>query len=330
VGREQTGSAAGAVAGIALVALLAVVAAGIGYERVGRVRDRDRLPRIGRAVDIGGRTLNIDCSGEGSPTVILADDGVSAAISPGYSWVLVQRRIASFARVCWYDDAGLGWSDPAPGPRDSAAVARDLHALLKGADVRPPYVLVSTGMAGFHVRVFTGRYAEEVAGVVLGNSAQEDEGGRMPWRKGPVPEFLKPVQSLMAQAAGEIGVARLAAKKDREGPRPQGLTDQEWATIVALRRQSKVFPARAKQLAAFVRDGEEARAAGSLGDRPLIVLASQNSGENPEHEQIYRELQEQLARSSSRGKLVWLNAGFPLQYTAPDAIAAAVQEVVTR
>jgi pimeloyl-ACP methyl ester carboxylesterase len=327
VERQPTGSAAGALAGVALVAVLAVVAAGIGYEQAGRVRDRDRLPRIGRAVDIGGRTLNIECAGAGSPTVILADDGTF----PGYSWLLVQRRIARFARVCWYDDAGFGWSDPAPGPRDSAAIARDLHALLKGADVRPPYVLVGTGTAGFHARVFTGRYPEEVAAMVLGDAVQEDEGRRMPWSKGPVPEFLKPVRSFMAQVAGEIGVTRLAARQDRPAfPQPEGLSDREWATIAALRRQSKVFPARAKELAAFVGDGEEARAAGGLGGRPLIVLASQRSGESPEHERIYRELQEQLARLSSRGKLVWLNAEFPLQYTAPDAIALAVREVARR
>ncbi len=327
MGREPTGSAAGALTGIALVAVLAVVAAGIGYEQAGRVRDRDRLPRIGRAVDIGGRKLNIDCSGRGSPMVILANGGTL----PGYSWLLVQRRIARFTHVCWYDDAGYGWSDPAPGPRDSAAVARDLHALLQGADIRSPHVLVATGMAGFHMRVYTSLYPEEVAGMVLGDAVQEDQGRRMPWSKGPVPEFLKPVQSFMAQVAGEIGVTRLAAKQDRQVfQRPEELTDREWATITALRRQSKVFPARTKELAAFVRDGEEARASGSLGGRPLIVLASQGSDENPEHERIYRELQEQLARLSSRGKLVWLNAEFPLQYTAPDAIVAAVREVVMR
>jgi hypothetical protein len=75
VERQQTGGPAGAIAGFALVLLLAAVMAGIGYEQVGRVRDRERLPRIGRAVDIGGRTLNIDCAGNGSAAVILESAG---------------------------------------------------------------------------------------------------------------------------------------------------------------------------------------------------------------------------------------------------------------
>ena len=55
---------------VAGVALLVATAAGFVYEEVGRSQDRKRLPQIGRSVDIGGRTLNIYCSGEGSPTVI--------------------------------------------------------------------------------------------------------------------------------------------------------------------------------------------------------------------------------------------------------------------
>jgi len=323
---QPTGRAAGAVAGTALVVLFAVLAAGIGYERVGRVRDRERIPRIGRAIDVGGRSLNIYCSGAGSPTVILQGN----APFSGCSWVLVQRRIAAFTRACWYDPAGLGWSDPAPGPGDSEAIVRDLYALLRGADIRPPYVLVGNGAGGFHVRVFTAHHPEEVAAVVFADSAQEDQGRRMPWIKGPVPEFLRPVQSFMAQMAGEIGVTRLAASKNARRVRPQRLTESEWAMIQALERQSKTFPALAKDIAAYEQDGEEARAAGGLGDRPLIVLAGRRSGYSSEREQIGRELQEQLARLSTRGELEFVATDSLswLPYSAPDAIAAAVQEVM--
>src|SRR5271155_5049562 len=121
----------------ALLALAILIAAGIGYEQVERRRDRARFPQVGRSVDIGGRSLNIYCSGEGAPAVVLESD----ALTPGFAWVAVQRELAKFTRACWYDRAGYGWSDPAPAPHSSSASAHDLHVLLKAAGVAPPYVL---------------------------------------------------------------------------------------------------------------------------------------------------------------------------------------------
>ena len=81
-------------AALALVVTVAI-GVGMGYEQVERRRDRERFPRIGRGVDIGGRTLNIYCSGEGSPAVVLESD----ALTPGYSWVFIQREIAKVTRA---------------------------------------------------------------------------------------------------------------------------------------------------------------------------------------------------------------------------------------
>jgi hypothetical protein len=82
---------------------------GFTYEQVGRARDASQLPaRIGQAVDIGGRTLNLYCAGQGTPTVILETGGNS----PGYEWLLLQSKMAVFTRACWYDRAGVGWMIP--------------------------------------------------------------------------------------------------------------------------------------------------------------------------------------------------------------------------
>ena len=56
--------------GLAITVAFLVIA-GIVYERVGRRHDRQRFTQIGKSFDVGGRTLNICCSGSGSPTVIL-------------------------------------------------------------------------------------------------------------------------------------------------------------------------------------------------------------------------------------------------------------------
>ena len=97
------------------VAIVAAVVAGVTYEQVGRRQDRMRYPQIGRSVDIGGRTLNVYCLGEGSPTVIFDSGGHTA----GYEWIAVQPQVAKFTRACWYDRASYGWSDPGPLPRTS-------------------------------------------------------------------------------------------------------------------------------------------------------------------------------------------------------------------
>src|SRR5215213_10666971 len=84
----------------------------------------------GKRVDIGGRDLFISCTGSGSPTVVLkAGSGNTAD-----TWVNVQPEVARFTRVCSYDRAGLGQSDPAPsGVRTVQDSVDDLHALLAAA-----------------------------------------------------------------------------------------------------------------------------------------------------------------------------------------------------
>ncbi len=115
-----------------------------------------------RLVDIGGRRLNIICTGTGSPTVILE----AGLVADSSAWRLVQPAISRTTRVCSYDRAGLGFSDPAAAPRDAAAIVRDLRALLQRAGVAPPYVLVGWSSGGLYTRLYQYRYPNEVVGLV--------------------------------------------------------------------------------------------------------------------------------------------------------------------
>jgi pimeloyl-ACP methyl ester carboxylesterase len=155
---------------LSIIGGLALAVCGFAYEQFGQWLDLKRYPQVDQSFDIGGRSLNIFCSGEGSPTVILEGNWGS----PGYSWTYIQRAMAKFTHTCWYDRAGYGWSDPGPFPNHSDSIARDLHKLLTAACIRPPYVLVGHAMGGFHVRVFQGFYPSEVAGMVLVDPMNED------------------------------------------------------------------------------------------------------------------------------------------------------------
>lgn len=156
--------------------IAAVLVAGIAYEQLGRRHDLSRFPQIGKSVDIGGRTLNIFCSGAGAPPVIFESGGPG----PGLEWEAFQPEVAKFTQACWYDRAGEGWSDLGPYPRTSVAIAEDLHELLIRAGVPPPYVFAGASFGGLNSRVYGGLYPKEVAGMVLIDSAHEDELRRAP------------------------------------------------------------------------------------------------------------------------------------------------------
>jgi pimeloyl-ACP methyl ester carboxylesterase len=117
----------------------------------------------GKLVDVGSYRLHIDCLGAGSPTVVLENGSGDSMLE----WMSVQPEIAKFARVCAYDRAGLGWSDPDSAPRTTEGVTRDLHALLANAGIAPPYVLVGHSMGGFFVSRYAAQYPDEVVGAVL-------------------------------------------------------------------------------------------------------------------------------------------------------------------
>src|SRR2546426_11196339 len=110
--------------------LLGVVVAlglsGAAYESVAEAADARAYPPAGQMVDVGGYRLHINCIGTGSPTVVI-EAGWGDSSAAWSSWV--QPSAASTTRVCTYDRAGMGYSDPGPLPRTADCFAAELHAL---------------------------------------------------------------------------------------------------------------------------------------------------------------------------------------------------------
>ena len=79
----------------------------------------------------------------------------------------ITAAVAQDSRVCVYDRAGKGWSDPADGPQDAVQTATDLHTLLDRANVPGPYVLAGHSFGGLYVLTFAAQYPDQVAGLVL-------------------------------------------------------------------------------------------------------------------------------------------------------------------
>jgi pimeloyl-ACP methyl ester carboxylesterase len=124
-------------------------------------------PPLGRMIDVGGRKLHLYCTGSGSPAVILMAGGGAFSVD----WALVQPKVAETTRVCSYDRAGLGWSDPGPAEETVEETVSDLHALLQAGREKSPYLLVGASIGGIFIQAYQRTYPEEVAGLIFTNSS---------------------------------------------------------------------------------------------------------------------------------------------------------------
>ncbi len=305
---------------IILVFLLILAGAGFLYENVSEARDRRFNRMIGQRVDVGGLKMHINCTGQGTPTVIL-ESGLGDAY---VSWRKVQPQIAKFARVCSYDRAGLGFSDSSSRPRTSKVIAEELHALLGAANIAPPYILVGHSMGGFNVRLFASLYRNEVAGMVLVDASHPDQENRFP------PELKNLAGSWMRAAefleyTMPLGVPRLLDLCDPDPvPRTAECNFHSERESVA-------------ELKAFPESAAETAATGTLGDLPLAVLShdpDKPSADLPADlakptNEAWEKMQEELAYLSTRGtQAVAKGSANYIQIDRPDVVIEAVRSVV--
>jgi pimeloyl-ACP methyl ester carboxylesterase len=124
---------------------------------------------------------------------------------------LIAPAVARGTRVCVYDRAGRGWSDPASTPQDGAQIAADLHTLLRRGKEPGPYVLAGHSFGGLYALTFAARYPEEVAGLVLVDStapaSEPDPESAQPTRADPDDTMSR--LSALAAGAARLGLGRL-------------------------------------------------------------------------------------------------------------------------
>ncbi|MDX6302163.1 MAG: hypothetical protein QOF53_3377, partial [Nocardioidaceae bacterium] len=189
-----------------LVMLVLLALAG-GYEAIGHATAPTVAMR-GQLVDVGPYRLHLQCTGSRGPTVVLEPGGGGSAASLG----LIAPAVARDSRVCVYDRAGRGWSDPATSPPDGAQIATDLHTLLHRAHVPGPYVLAGHSFGGLYVRAYAAKYPDEVAGLVLVDSTASHR----TTVSTPQPGSYSVIRHLSALIAttSRLGVGRVIADND--------------------------------------------------------------------------------------------------------------------
>ncbi len=322
-------------ASIIVVCLVVLFTAGMFFEQEGRRADHIRYPRIGQPVDIGGRSLNLYCSGEGQPTVLFETFSHMA----GLGWSAVQARVAEFTRACWYDRAGYGWSDPGPLSATMKSTAQDLHALAVAAHLALPFVFVGVGDAASELRIYHSLYPSETAGAVLANAngARDDqdypESAKGPWARnfGSFAPRAKRAACFVFPVLSEAGGLRLAFRLG--GPRRTPAFDvppDQQAELDFL--SDNPTANRGGNMCSRSESADEVPA-GNLGDLRLIVLAPRDRLEPPDPREQrvaaawnghQREVvQPGIAALSTRGRLILTDG--PVQSIA---IVDAVREVV--
>jgi len=298
---------------VALVGLIVVLGlVGAIYESAAETADMRAYPPPGQLVDVGGYRLHINCTGTGSPTVVIESGwgDMSAA------WGWVQPEVAKTTRVCTYDRAGMGWSEASPEPRVAREYAKELHTLLANAHETGPYVLVGHSMGGYTVLVYAHDYPADVLGLVLVDSQD------LPASDGaaPVPA-PKPSENSVTSLLARIGLMRLLA--DPLGAvenLPEGVKQAYTASAVAPRG----VQAFTNEGMGMSEGGAQARAVTTLGALPLIVL-SRGKDQDAKHTAAQTSL---LQLSTDSQQLFAEQSGHRIMIDQPEAAVAAIVKMV--
>ena len=287
---------------------LIVVAAltGAAYQWLATRKDLAAAPPPGRLVDIGGYRLHLWCTGEGTPAVIL-DNGLGGSSA---GWGFVQPEVARFTRVCSYDRAGMGYSDPGPSPRTARRIASELAELLARGGIDGPAVLVGASIAGFYVRVLASDHPELTAGLVLVDASHEDQ-------RHEVPGIARFVPLLST-----FGVFRLFGISF--GQRVESLAPAVRPFARATSFRAAGYQAAADEIIHVGQSASEVRSSRRTLTIPVLVVTGGRNAD--EH---WRQLQQDQASLSARGCLMIAEgSGHVVPIDRPDVVAHAIRIAV--
>jgi len=245
-----------------------------------------------RRIDVGGHKLYINCEGQarkGVPIVVM-DSGLG---NSSESWLGIQPKVAEFARVCIYDRAGLGNSDPSIHTQTITQIVLDLHNLLARAGVSGPLILVGHSLGGINVRLYASMYPKAIVGMVLVDSAHEEQFARM---DALIPEEIKkqfPPGAFEITSPEKIDFEENSDRKARLA---------KWRADIPL----------VVLTAAYAKPDPPG---------PLAFLA-------PKWEEIRQELQQDLVHRSAIGKqVVATRSGHFIHHDEPELVVSAIREV---
>ncbi len=329
-----------------LTASLLLGIGGVGRAHAGLpasvAEDQRMLPytEAGKLVDIGGRHINMHCAGTGTPTVVL----MAGLFSWSVVWYKTQPVIAQSTRVCAFDRASYGFSDPAPKPQIISEVVEDLHKALHAGSIPAPYVLVGHSLGGLEARIYAQRWPEEIVGMVLVDTSPAGEGlidenqpnfDQVEGRETIIAHYLHCAslaeQGLLGESSSELTECSTTLPSDTPAA-----FKQVWPRFFT----SQYFQAKASLIWGVYNHHYDSADHHHLGSTPLVVLSVEHpwgdSRDTPAgarldraYGKVWNAMHADLARLSSRGvHRVIRQSGHEIQLDQPQAVIDAVHEVL--
>jgi pimeloyl-ACP methyl ester carboxylesterase len=299
-----------------VIAILALASIGGGYETVREAADASAYPMPGQLIDVGGHSLHLNCTGSGSPTVVLEAGG--GEMSSNLGWIT--PAVASKTRVCVYDRAGRGWSEPADTAQDGRQIATDLHTLLQRGHAPGPYVLAGHSFGGLYVRTFAARYPDEVAGLVLVDSTASKSaakpGAASPGDPGSY-DVIGRVSALVSTSA-RLGLVRLYGQTDYGSLPPQSRDEARATGATASNLRSTI-----DEYVQANTSMQQAAALTDFTDKPLVVLTA-GSG----NDAAWQAKQKEMATLSSNSAQRVINGAIHEALVADEEYAAATTQAI--
>ena len=292
---------------VVLGAFLVVAAlSGATYQWLATRKELAATPPPGHLVDIGGHRLHLWCTGDGTPAVIL-DTGLGGSSA---DWGFVQPDVARFTRVCSYDRAGAGYSDPGPSPRTARRIASELAELLARSGIDGPVVLVGASIAGFDVRVFASDYPQRAAGLVLVDASHEDQAHEVPWMARFIPLL------------STTGVLRLFGVSFGQRLELLAPSVRQFAQATSFRAAG--YQAAADEIIHVRESASEVRSSRRKLTIPVLVITGGRRADED-----WRELQRDQASLSERGCLtIAQESGHVVAIDQPGVVVDAIRTVV--
>lgn len=313
---------------VILVGCILAAAIGAAYNALSLHHFRRVAGVPGRLYDVGEHSVHLYCTGSGSPAILL-----SSGLGDDFTeWAKVQPVLSQHTRVCSYDRAGFGWSEPRPGAHDANAISSQLHQLIQVAGIQRPLVLVGHSISGIYLRSYAARYPGDLAGLVFIDGATPLQDSRIPKALLKIQQEQRrdmPWQRLLMM----LGWYRLLGDCTSI---PSGFEAYS-AWIKADSCVPSQIDAIEQELDAEQASGQETIHAGPFGSLPLLILSRDPSVLAPNwpaavakaNAVVWDQMQEEAkALSSDSRRIIAKGSGHYIQDDRPDLVNRQIAALI--
>jgi len=320
---------------LALAYLMSFIAMPLTAETPHVDSSLDIYAKPGQFVNIGKhQRLNLRCSGEGTPTVVL-ESGNNA---DSMTWFKLQPEIAKFTRVCAYDRAGTGFSDGGPLPRNLDLNSADLSELIHTAHIAMPAVFVGHSYGTNVVRRFADKHPNDVAALVLLDPPPQNVGEFSPEFENADDKEHNGMLAAIRNCEKGAEAGKLDTPEFKDCLRPPN--PQFSAELNAAIHANKTRPAFWQTIISITEANADlyrqpVSKAESHGATPLLILQPDSPFEDvpaefrKPMEQARQKTQQAIAATSTRGKIVPVShSSHDVQMDRPDAAVEAVRTAI--